>query len=106
MDAGRELRSARRRAGLTQAGLAAAAGTSQAAVSGYESGRKHPSVTTLARLLGACGAQLEVSQPLRASERPRLERAGRHLAQVLALAEALPYRPSAELRYPRLPTAA
>ena len=30
----------------------------------------------------------------------------RLLADVIALAEALPYRPGAELRFPRLPTAA
>jgi hypothetical protein len=31
------------------------------------------------------------------------ERAGRHLSEVIALAEALPYRPRPELDYPRLP---
>ena len=97
VDVGRELRDARRRAGLTQRDLARAAGTSQATVSAYEAARKTPSVATLDRLLDACGASLEVG-------RPRLERAGRHLADVLALAEALPFRPAATLRYPRLPT--
>ena len=96
MNAGEELRRARRRAGLSQQELARAAGTSQAAVSAYESGRKSPSVATFDRLLAACDASLEVG-------RPRLERAGRHLAEVLALAEALPYRPAPELRFPRLP---
>lgn len=90
------LRAARRDAGLTQRELARATGTAQTAISAYETGRKVPSIPTLERLLAACGASLEVS-------RPRLERAGRHLSEVLALAEALPYRPAQELRYPRLP---
>ncbi len=46
---------ARRQAGLTQQALAELAGTSQAAVSAYESGRRSPSVDTLSRLLGAAG---------------------------------------------------
>ena len=99
MDVGSDLRTARRNAGLTQRELALVAGTSQATISAYESGRKVPSVITLDRLLSACGASLAVG-------RPRLERSGRHLAEVLALAEALPYRPAPELRFPRLPTAA
>jgi len=100
MDVGRELRAARRAAGLSQRQLAEAVGTSQATVSAYEAGRKQPSVTTLARLLATCGAELEVRP---AAERARLERSGRHLAEVLALAEALPYRPGPALRFPRLP---
>lgn len=92
-----ELRRARRAFGLTQADLARAAGTSQATVSAYESGRKVPSVPTLSRLLEACGARLDV-------RRPELERSGRHLAEVLELAEALPFRAEPELRYPRLPS--
>jgi transcriptional regulator with XRE-family HTH domain len=98
MDVASQLHGARRAAGLSQRELARAAGTSQATVSAYEAGRKVPTVATLDRLLGACGASLEVG-------RPRLERAGRHLAEALALAEALPHRPAPRLRYPRLPAA-
>lgn len=101
MDAAAELRRARRAAGLTQRALATRAGTSQATLSAYESGRKQPSVATLSRLLGACGARLEVR-----SDGERLARSGRHLAEVLALAEALPYQPARTLTYPRLPAAA
>src|SRR5437870_1272833 len=54
------LRGARHRAGLSQAELAARAGTSQATISAYESGRKTPSVATLERLLAASGARLAV----------------------------------------------
>ena len=59
------IRMARRRAGLTQAELAARAGTSQAAISAYESGRRSPSVDTLARVLLAAGFELRMrmSQP-------------------------------------------
>jgi transcriptional regulator with XRE-family HTH domain len=102
MDSAQELRGARRRAGLTQAQLAAAAGTSQASISAYEAGRKQPSVATLGRLLEACGARLEVRPPARQRTRAQLERAGRHLGEVIALAEALPYRPRRTLDFPRL----
>lgn len=44
------IRMARRQAGLTQTELASRAGTSQAAVSAYESGRRSPSVDTLVRI--------------------------------------------------------
>jgi transcriptional regulator with XRE-family HTH domain len=95
-----ELRRARLAAGLTQRELAALAGTSQATVSAYESGRKQPSVATLGRLLAACGRRLQVAAPLRPDA--ELSRAGRHLAEALTLAQALPFHPRGELRYPRL----
>lgn len=106
MDVAAALRTARGRAGLTQADLARRTGTSQATVSAYESGRKQPSVDTLSRLLAAAGARLTVEPAERASVRPsRAEhrRVARELAQVLALAEQLPSRPEPVLRYPRLP---
>lgn len=96
MDVGDELRAARTAARLTQTELAAAGATSQAAVSAYEAGRKAPSVATLDRLLRACGVRLGVAGP-------DLARNGRHLADAIALAEALPYRPRRVLGYPRLP---
>jgi len=51
---------ARRRAGLTQQVLAHRAGTSQAAVSAYESGRRSPSVDTLCRLVAAAGYEVRM----------------------------------------------
>lgn len=54
------IRIARRRAGLTQVELARRAGTSQAAVSAYESGRRSPSVDTLCRILAAAGSELRM----------------------------------------------
>ena len=52
---------ARSQAGLTQSQLAKSAGTSQAAVARYESGKASPSVATLSRLLHAAGFELQVS---------------------------------------------
>lgn len=54
------IRIARREAGMTQQTLADRAGTSQAAVSAYESGRRSPSVDTLCRLLGAAGFEVRM----------------------------------------------
>ena len=72
------IRMARRQAGLTQTELAERAGTSQAAVSAYESGRRSPSVDTLVRILAAAGLEL----------RMRLAPPDTH-ASTLAAAEAL-----------------
>jgi transcriptional regulator with XRE-family HTH domain len=105
MDVASNLRKARRRAGLTQHTLARRAGTSQATISSYENGRKQPSVETFSRLLAATGSRMAI----RARERPVIlpsqrqhARAARGLAEVLALAEALPTRHQRRLRYPRL----
>jgi transcriptional regulator with XRE-family HTH domain len=109
MDVAATLRDARLAAGLTQAALAKRAGTSQATVSAYETGRKEPSVQTLSRLLAATGARLVAEAvEMRDSRRAVVEpvRNGRILSEVLALAEALPSRHDRELRYPRLPRAA
>ena len=106
MDAARGLLHARRRAGLSQAALAARAGTSQATVSAYESGRKVPSVETFSRLLAAAGSRLAVEPATRpvvepsAAQHARVDRA---LQDVLALAAALPSRPGRELSFGRLP---
>lgn len=92
---------------MTQDQLARAAGTSQATVSAYERGRKQPSFETFTRLLEATGTTWPVAHPPARPRRPdaeQLERAGRTLLQVIELAEALPVRHEAQLRYPRLPT--
>jgi predicted transcriptional regulator len=64
MDAARVLRQARRRAGLTQRGLADRARVPQSQIAKIESGAVVPRVDTLDRLLEACGEGLEA--------RPRL----------------------------------
>ncbi len=85
--------------------MAEAAGTSQATVSAYESGRKRPSVDTLGRLLAAAGARLVVEggrQPARLPSRACHEKTARELAAVLELAAELPARHARTLAYPRL----
>jgi transcriptional regulator with XRE-family HTH domain len=106
MDIAASIRQARHQAGLSQTALAERAGTSQATVSAYESGRKQPSVDTLEHLLAAAGARLTTEPAARPVVRPsraQLTKAGRTLVQVLGLAEALPSRRSGNLRFPRLP---
>lgn len=105
MDTARALREARGRAGLTQAALAARTGTSQATVSAYESAAKQPSVATLSRLLAAAGSRLTVETGhacVRIPSPGQHARAARGLAEVLALADALPTRHQPGLRFPRL----
>ena len=58
LTAGALLRQARRRAGLSQVELAARAGVTQSVISAYESGRRQPSLPTLAALVGAAGHEL------------------------------------------------
>jgi transcriptional regulator with XRE-family HTH domain len=106
MDVAASIRQARQRAGLSQTALAGRAGTSQATISAYESGRKQPSVDTLERLLAAAGERLTTERAARAVVRPsqaQLQKAGRTLVEVLGLAEALPSRRAGKLRFPRLP---
>jgi transcriptional regulator with XRE-family HTH domain len=107
MDPASALRTARRRAGLSQHDLAVRAGTSQATVSAYENGRKQPTVETFHRLLAAAASRLVVEP----AERPvvqvsdaQLAQAGRTLVAVLDLAAALPTSRRRELRFPRLAT--
>jgi hypothetical protein len=68
-------------------------------VNAYLRGNREPGVDALARLAAAGGFELDLlprKAPVDA------ERASRILVQVLELAEALPFRPRAELGYPRL----
>lgn len=57
--AGRMVRDARRRAQFTQRGLAAKSGIPQETIARIERGRVDPRITTLDRLLEACGYGLE-----------------------------------------------
>lgn len=72
---------ARARAGLTQAALARLAGTSQPAVARYENGHAEPSISTLSRLVEACGERL-----LLAAEGKTLTQAQRHALRGIAAA--------------------
>lgn len=58
---GRLVARARHEVGLSQAALAERAGTTQAVVSRLEAGKVEPSLSTLSRLLLACGQVLQLS---------------------------------------------
>jgi transcriptional regulator with XRE-family HTH domain len=60
MNAARLVRAARARAGLTQRGLAERAGLPQPTIAAIERGRQDPRYETLARLMRACGQDLEL----------------------------------------------
>jgi len=68
-------------------------------VNAYLRGAREPGADALARLAAAGGFELGLTR-----RKPPVdaERAGAILVQVLELAEALPFRPRAELGYPRL----
>ena len=59
--AGSLLREARTAAGLSQVELAGKAGVAQSVISVYESGRRQPSIPTLAALIAATGYELDLS---------------------------------------------
>jgi transcriptional regulator with XRE-family HTH domain len=86
---------ARRRCGLTQAGLARKAGIPRSVLNAYEHGRRQPGADALRRILGAAGFDLGLVPVIDP------ERNARVLAQVLDLAERLPWRPKQRLTYPR-----
>jgi hypothetical protein len=89
----------RRESGLSQAEIARRTGIHSSVLSAYEHGRRQPSVAALARIAAAADQQVRVDAP---SIEPSSKRAGRILAQVLDLAEQLPYRPRRDLAYPPL----
>jgi len=71
-DLARQLIRARGAAGMTQEQVAAAMGTTQAAVARLESGRVKPSTRTLQRYAQATGARLKISlQPAEPRSRAR-----------------------------------
>ncbi|HEX8753930.1 MAG TPA: helix-turn-helix transcriptional regulator [Solirubrobacterales bacterium] len=87
------------RSGLSQAELARRAGIQRSVLNAYIRGHREPGGDALLRIAAAAGQSLEPTE-----RRPPVdpERAGRILQQVLDLAEALPFRPSAENRFPPL----
>lgn len=88
-----------RRSGLNQAELARRAGIPRSVLNAYIRGHREPGADALIRIAAAGGYGLELSE-----RRPPVdpERAGRILVQVLELAEALPFRPRAEMQFPPL----
>jgi len=65
----------------------------------YLKGHREPGADALLRLAAAGGVRVEIER-----RKPPVdpERAGKILAQVLGLAEALPFRPRAEIPHPPL----
>jgi predicted nucleotidyltransferase/DNA-binding XRE family transcriptional regulator len=87
------LRAARKRAGLSQVELADRAGITQSVISAYESGRRQPSLPTLAGLIEAAGYELEVTVQEPAGNLGRLtgpvgRRVRRRRAEIVAAAAA------------------
>ena len=107
-DAAAVLVRARKAAGLSQAQVAARAGTAQPVISAYERGRRDPGIATLARLVAAAGGRLRLEVdpvPVGAPPPPAdLADHGRRLVSVLSLADAVPRRRprSTRLDAPRL----
>jgi transcriptional regulator with XRE-family HTH domain len=87
------------KSGLTQAELARRAGLQRSVLNAYLRGHREPGADALLRIAGAAGVRLELEE-----RRPPVDpqRASDILNQVLGLAEALPYRPRAEMAYPPL----
>ncbi len=88
-----------KRSGLSQAELARRAGLPRSVLNAYLKGHREPGGDALLRIAAAAGVKLGIEE-----RKPPVdpERAGRILNQVLGLAEALPYRPRAEMAYPPL----
>jgi uncharacterized protein len=89
----------RRQSGLSQAELARRAGIPRSVLNAYIRGSREPGVDALLRIAAAGGMELR-AEP----RKPPVdqERASRILVQVLELAEALPFRPRAEMQFPPL----
>ena len=88
-----------KKSGLTQAELARRAGLPRSVLNAYLRGHREPGADALLRIASAAGVRLEL-EARRAPVDPH--RASFILNQVLGLAEALPYRPRAEMAYPPL----
>ena len=88
-----------KQSGLKQAELARRAGIPRSVLNAYLKGHREPGGDALLRIAAAGGVELEVKK----RETPvDPDLAGEILIQVLGLAEALPYRPRAEMAYPPL----
>lgn len=85
--------------GLSQAELARRAGLPRSVLNAYLKGNREPGGDVLLRIVAAGGVELGIGKRLPPVD-PK--RAGKILNQVLGLAEALPYRPRAEMAYPPL----
>src|SRR5271156_2699885 len=98
--AGKLIRQIRHESGLRQIELARRSRIPSSVLSAYEHGHRQPAVAALARIAGAAGLQVRLGRVGLASDEMQLIRAGKILAQVLDLAEQLPYRPRRRLAPP------
>jgi transcriptional regulator with XRE-family HTH domain len=87
------------RSGLSQAELARRAGLPRSVLNAYLRGQREPGSDALLRIAAAGGVEVGLEK-----RRPPVDprRAGTIFNQVVGLAEALPYRPRAEMAYPPL----
>lgn len=99
MSAAAVVASVLQQSGLSQAELARRAGLPRSVLNAYLHGHREPGADVLLRIAAAGGAKLGVEK-----RKPPVDprRAGKILTQVIGLAEALPYRPRAEMAYPPL----
>lgn len=102
IDAAVVIHSARLRAGRSLRQLAEAAGTSHSTIATYERGAKVPTVSTLDRIVRACGYEAGVTLTATgyATDAARRQR-GQELYDALELADAFPARHTAMLEAPR-----
>ncbi|MFA5786682.1 MAG: helix-turn-helix transcriptional regulator [Actinomycetota bacterium] len=92
--ASRLLLQARRAAGLSQAALARNAHIPRSVLNAYERRHRQPGAEALASILAAAGFELRLAPHI------DRERNARVLAEVLDLAERLPWRPRRKLAFP------
>jgi transcriptional regulator with XRE-family HTH domain len=88
-----------RQSGVSQAELARRAGIPRSVLNAYVRGSREPGTDALLRIAAAGGVALR-AEPRKPPVDP--ERASHILVQVLELAEALPFRPRAEMQFPPL----
>jgi transcriptional regulator with XRE-family HTH domain len=84
---GTTLRELRHRTGRTQADVSASVGIPITVLSAYERGRRQPGVEVASRIVDTLGFRIQFVR------RPDPTVQARRLADVLLLAEALPYTP-------------
>ena len=87
------------RSGLSQAELARRAGIPRSVLNAYLRGAREPGAEAFLRLAAAGGFDVELSERTAPVD---AKRAGEILVQVLGLADALPFRPRAEIQFPPL----